>query len=229
MNCRIRILKVLRCIYSRYKSYPGPNHGTFRFLSRWPVAAYGSRQMTGSLDGSLLSINVGRILRHDRQVPIVDGYIHIYLYIYIYHVISLENPLKNLKSPHDILIRNHGHPAPGEFKHSWGTAEKLYKSEVRWDSDSYGVDHSDQRAEVSWEAALETKLHLGPLNMSGNGGPLLFLLEVKIALFSGKANADAGVFFRGELSTVQTICGWWGPALPESSYGVPTPAQQISG
>ncbi|CAL1167589.1 unnamed protein product [Cladocopium goreaui] len=36
----------------------------------------------------------------------------------------------------------------GEFKHSWGTAEKLYKSEVRWDSDSYGVDHSDQRAEA---------------------------------------------------------------------------------
>ena len=134
-------------------------------------------------------------------------HIYIFIYIYIYHVISLENPLKNLKSPHDILIRNHGHPAPGEFKHSWGTAEKLYKSEVRWDSDSYGVDHSDQRAEVSWEAALETKLHLGPLNMSGNGGPLLFLLEVKIALFSGKANADAGVFFRGELSTVQTICG----------------------
>ena len=162
LNCRIRILKVLRCIYSRYKSYPGPNHGTFRFLSRWPVAAYGSRQMTGSLDGSLLSINAGRILRHDRQVPIVDGYIHIYIYniyiyiyIYIYHVISLENPLKNLKSPHDILIRNHGHPAPGEFKHSWGTAEKLYKSEVRWDSDSYGVDHSDQRAEVSLQTALE--------------------------------------------------------------------------
>ena len=102
--------------------------------------------MTGSLDGSLLSINVSRILRHDHQVPIVDGY------IYIYHVVSLENPLKNLENPHDSLIRNHGHPAPGEFKHSWGTAEKLYKSEVRWDSDSYGVDHSDQRAEVSWVA-----------------------------------------------------------------------------
>ena len=116
--------------------------------------------------------------------------------------------------------------APGEFKHSWGTAEKLYKSEVRWDSDSYGVDHSDQRAEVSWVALENFSCTWASWIWAETG---VLCCEVKIALFSGKANADAGFFFGGELSTVHTICGWWGPALPESSYGVPTPAQQISG
>ena len=88
--------------------------------------------------------------------------------------------------------------APGEFKHSWGTAEKLYKSEVRWDSDSYGkVDHSDQRAEVSWEAAFEISAAPGPPEYERKRGSFVVPPRSENCIVFWQGKCRCGLFFLG--------------------------------
>ena len=53
----------------------------------------------------------------------------------VYRIIFLDSFFEKTRNPFNLLIQFPREIisiqlAPGEFKHSWGTAEKLYKSEV---------------------------------------------------------------------------------------------------